>query len=123
MTLTLLNLKDHGVYNFESGMLHPLTLGKEATVLQVEGSKEEIASDSELPTLLSKIKHSAASVNIYDPPAEVNEFNKPNDELGEEHKSISYNAFLGVSGREKLYMFYETNNSVAKSTANPSILK
>ncbi|KAK7854822.1 pentatricopeptide repeat-containing protein mrl1 [Quercus suber] len=109
--------------DFESGVLHPLTLGKETTVLQVEGSKEEIASDSELPTLLSKIKHSAASVNIYDPPAEVNEFNKPNDELGEEHKSINYNAFLGVSGREKLYMFYETNNSGAKSTANPSILK
>ncbi|XP_075674334.1 pentatricopeptide repeat-containing protein MRL1, chloroplastic isoform X2 [Castanea sativa] len=109
--------------DFESGVLNPLTLGKETTVLQVEGSKEEIASDSELPTLLSKIKHSAASVNIYDPPAEVNEFNKPNDELGEEHESISYNAFLGVSGREKLYMFYETNNSVAKSTANPSILK
>ncbi|KAM3743318.1 hypothetical protein ACB098_07G135700 [Castanea mollissima] len=109
--------------DFESGVLNPLTLGKETTVLQVEGSKEEIASDSELPTLLSKIKHSAASVNIYDPPAEVNEFNKPNDELGEEHESISYNAFLGVSGREKLYMFYETNNSVAKYTANPSILK
>lgn len=102
----------------EVGVLHPLTFGKEMTALQVEGSKEEIASDLKLPMLMGNINHSAASINIYDPPAEVNECKKENDELGEEHKTISYNALVGESGRKELYMFYE-----AKSTANPSILK
>ncbi|GMY34934.1 pentatricopeptide repeat-containing protein MRL1, chloroplastic isoform X1 [Fagus crenata] len=54
----------------EVGVLHPLTFGKEMTALQVEGSKEEIASDLKLPTLMGNNNHSAASINIYDPPAE-----------------------------------------------------
>lgn len=108
---------------FDSCAVQPLTFDKEMTALQVEGPEEEIASDLELPTLMDNIELNAASVNINNSPAEVNAYNKANEEHGEEGKTISDSVFLGESVREELYMFYEANESVTKSMASSSTLK
>ncbi|KAG7975836.1 hypothetical protein I3843_06G120200 [Carya illinoinensis] len=108
---------------FGSCALKPLTSTEEMATLQAEGSEVEIASSLELPTLMGNIKLSAASVNINDSPAEVNECNEENVEHGEEGKTISYDIFLGDSAREELYMFYEPNESMEKSKASSSASK
>jgi len=93
------------------------------TALQVEGPEEEIASDLELPTLEGNIELNGASVNINNSPAEVNAYNKANNEPAEEGKTVSDNVFLGESVREELYIFYEANESVTQSMASSSTLK
>ena len=108
---------------FDSCAVQPLSFAKEMTALQVEGPEEEIDSDLELPTLMDNIELNASSVNINNSPAEVNAYDKANDEHGEEGKTISDSVFIGESVREEIYMFYEANESVEKSTASSSTLK
>jgi len=108
---------------FDSCAVQPLSFAKEMTALQVEGPEEEIASDLELPTLKDNIELNGASVNINNSPAEVNAYNKANNEPAEEGKTVSDNVFLGESVREELYIFYEANESVTQSMASSSTLK
>lgn len=108
---------------FGSSALKPLTSTEEMATLQMERSEEKISSCLELPTLMGNFKHSAASVNINDLPAEVNECNEQNVEHGEEGKTVSCNDFLADSAREELYTFYEPNVPMEKSTASSGASK
>lgn len=109
----------HLSMEFPSGSFEPLSFAAEMTKLQVEETRDEAHSDSELPVIINNLEHAASFDPLNSEFTIVKDHAKEKIELG----AITTDVLVGESARQELYMFYQVNMSSTGSMSPLNGLK